>query len=387
MQHLLNKHVQAIEISGIRKFFNMVADEKDVISLTIGQPDFHTPEHIKQAAIQALMSNQTTYTHNAGILPLRKAISQFYETNYEVSYSPEKEIIVTTGASQAIDVAFRTILSPGDEVLLPAPIYPGYEPLIRLAGAKPIYMDTTKTNLKLTKETLEKHITPKTKCVVLPYPSNPTGISFSKEELASFVTVLQAKQVFVLADEIYSQLIYDQTHTSIASFPRMKERTIVINGVSKSHSMTGFRIGYTLAPDWLSREMLKVHQYNVSCASSISQYAALEALTSGVDDTKKMQVAYHERRNFVYDRLQKIGLHCPKPNGAFYMFPYFPLKEMTSFTFGLDLVQKGRLALVPGDSFSKLGEGYMRLSYAYDKRTLNLGLDRLEEYMQQSPLN
>ncbi|SHG90347.1 aminotransferase A [Virgibacillus chiguensis] len=387
MQHLLNKHVQEIEISGIRKFFNMVSTEDDIISLTIGQPDFQTPEHIKQASIQALMSNQTSYTHNAGILPLRKAISHFYESNYELSYSPENEVIVTVGASQAIDITFRTILNPGDEVLLPAPIYPGYEPLIRLAGAIPIYMDTTKTNLKLTKEILKQHITSKTKCVILPYPSNPTGMSYNKKELAGFANVLKDQQLFVLADEIYSQLSYDYPHTSIASFSGMKEKTIVINGVSKSHSMTGFRIGYTLAPDWISKQLIKVHQYNVSCATSISQYGALEALTEGLEDTKIMKAAYHERRDYVYDRLHKMGLHCPNPNGAFYMFPYFPFTNSSSFTFGIDLVKQGRVALVPGDSFSKLGEGYMRLSYAYDKHTLNVGLDRLEAYLQQHPLD
>lgn len=387
MQHLLNKHVLSIQISGIRKFFNLVADEEDIVSLTIGQPDFHTPEHIKEAAVQAIYDNKTTYTHNAGLLDLRKAISRFYEKSYHVSYHPENEVIVTTGASQAIDITFRTILNPGDEVLLPAPIYPGYEPLIRLAGAKPVHMDTTKTNLKLTKETLLQYITPKTKCLVLPYPSNPTGMSFTKEELATLVDVLKGKSIFILADEIYSQLVYDQAHTSIASFPDMKDKTIVINGVSKSHSMTGFRIGYALAPKWLSSQMLKVHQYNVSCATSISQYAALEALTNGLEDTKLMREAYQKRRDFVLKRLQAMGLACLKPEGAFYMFPHFPLKERTSFQLGLDLVRKNRVALVPGDSFSSLGEGYMRLSYAYDQATLALGLDRLEEYLQNHLLN
>ncbi|CDQ40286.1 aminotransferase A [Virgibacillus salexigens] len=386
MHHLLNKNVQEIQISGIRRFFNMVSDEQDVISLTIGQPDFHTPEHVKQAASKALMDNKTTYTHNAGIIELRNAISKFNEQNYGIAYHPESEVIVTTGASQAIDIAFRTILSPGDEVLLPGPIYPGYEPLIRLAGAHPIYMDTTKTQLKLTKETLERHINENTKCVVLPYPSNPTGASFTKKELQDLVSVLKDKQIFILADEIYSELVYDHQHISIARFSEVKDKTIVINGVSKSHSMTGFRIGYVLAPKWISQHMLKVHQYNVSCASSISQYAALEALTNGLLDTKKMSVSYEERRDYVYNRLLNMGLEVTKPEGAFYFFPKFPIKKISSFELGLELVKKGKIALVPGESFSHLGEGYMRLSYAYEHSMLACGLDRLEEFLKKNDL-
>lgn len=382
MQHLLNKNVKEIEISGIRKFFNMVADEKDIVSLTIGQPDFHTPDHVKEATVNALHKNKTTYTHNAGIIELRRAIAVFNHRQYAISYNPENEVIVTTGASQAIDIAFRTILNPGDEVLLPGPIYPGYEPLIRLAGASPVYMDTTKTGFKVTKDMLVKHITKKTKCIVLPYPSNPTGASFSTEELQQLVSILKDKELFVLADEIYSELVYDSQHISIARFSEIRDKTIVINGLSKSHSMTGFRIGYVLAPDWIASEMLKVHQYNVSCASSISQYAALEALTYGIDDSSEMRSAYQQRRDYVYERLNNMGLSVQRPEGAFYFFPKFPIKEISSFQLGLDLVRKGKVALVPGNSFSKLGEGYMRISYAYQLKTLQKGLDRLEDFIQ-----
>jgi aminotransferase len=382
MEHMLNHKLKQIEISGIRKFFNMVAEEEDVISLTIGQPDFHTPEHIKQAAVNALSLNKTGYTHNAGIIELRKAIAAYNEEKYHISYDPDKEIIVTTGASQAIDITFRGILNSGDEVILPAPIYPGYEPLITLAGAKAVYADTTKDAFKLTKDNLLQHITERTKCVVLPYPSNPTGASFTKEELNELVSVLKDKDIFILADEIYSELVYERPHYSIATFESIRDKTIVINGLSKSHSMTGFRIGYLLAPSWLAKELLKVHQYNVSCASSISQYAALEALTNGKNDTQIMQEAYNERREYVYKRLVSMGLSVNKPEGAFYFFPKFPMKEMDSFQLGLQLVRKGKVALVPGSSFSVVGEGYMRLSYAYDLETIKKALDRLEGFLQ-----
>ncbi|WP_174613087.1 aminotransferase A [Virgibacillus ihumii] len=382
MQPTLNTSVQNIEISGIRKFFNMVADEQNVTSLTIGQPDFHTPNHVKEAGKTALDQNKTMYTHNAGILDLRKAIASFYENNYGLSYNPESEIIVSTGASQAIDITFRTILNTGDEVILPAPIYPGYEPLVKLAGAKVVYADTTGDDFKLTKETLRKYITNKTKCVVLPYPSNPTGASFTEAELKELVSELQKHDIFVLADEIYSELVYDRKHISIGAFKGMRDRTIIINGLSKSHAMTGFRIGYALSPSWLAKEMLKVHQYNVSCASSISQFAALEALTNGLNDPSEMRDAYKTRRDFVYQRLQGMGLQVNLPDGAFYFFPQFKHTNVSSFELGLDLVRRGKVALVPGDAFSPLGEGYMRLSYAYDMETIKEGLNRLEAFLQ-----
>ncbi|WP_337020402.1 aminotransferase class I/II-fold pyridoxal phosphate-dependent enzyme, partial [Oceanobacillus massiliensis] len=322
----------------------------------------------------------------AGLLELRKAISSFNESHYGISFNPESEIIVTTGASEAIDITFRTILSPGDEVILPGPIYPGYEPLIKLAGAHPVYVDTTQTGFKLTKQTLKEHITAKTKCVVLPYPSNPTGASFSKEELQDLTDVLKDKDIFILADEIYSELVFDNKHTSIASFGSVNKKTIVVNGLSKSHSMTGFRIGYVLAPEWLCQHILKVHQYNVSCASSISQYAALEALTGKSDSTMAMLQEYRKRRDYVYGRLQNMGLEVNRPEGAFYFFPKFPIQEMTSFELGLALVRKAKVALVPGDSFSALGEGYMRLSYAYDLETISKGLNRIETFLQKEEL-
>ncbi|CEI84463.1 Putative N-acetyl-LL-diaminopimelate aminotransferase [Oceanobacillus oncorhynchi] len=381
LKHLINNNVKNIEISGIRKFFNLVSDEKDVVSLTIGQPDFHTPDNVKNAGIQAIENNFTTYTPNQGIWELRKAIHTYYKTNYELAYQPDSEIIVTSGASEAIDITFRTILTPGDEVILPSPIYPGYEPLITLAGAKPVHVDTTNTGFKFTPEALADVINENTKCIVLPSPSNPTGAAYSREELEALAGVIKGKEIFILSDEIYSEIVFDFAHTSIASISDLKNQTIVINGVSKSHSMTGFRIGYTLAPEWISEQMLKVHQYNVSCAASISQYAALEAMTTYQEHTAYIKEVFKKRRDYVYERLTGMGLEVEQPQGAFYIFPKLTLNDMSSFDLGLSLVRNARVALVPGSSFSKDGEGYMRLSYAYHEDILKEGLDRLEAYL------
>lgn len=383
MEHLLNKNVKGIEISGIRKFFNMVSDKKDTLSLTIGQPDFFTPDHIKDAAKQAIDMNKTTYTHNAGLLQLREEIANTVHADYQLEYDPNNEIIVTVGASQAIDIALRTIIEIGDEVLLPGPVYPGYEPLIKLSGGKPIYIDTTNSNFKITPEKFKKHITDKTKCVILPYPSNPTGVTLTKKELEEIAKVMEHENIFIIADEIYSQLTYDIPHYSIASINKqMKQRTIVINGLSKSHAMTGWRIGYTLAPAWLTQHMLKVHQYNVSCATSISQHAAIEALTNGKQDSVAMKQSYHFRRDYVYNRLIDMGLDVIKPDGAFYFFIKIDT-NLSSFDFALNLVEDVGLALVPGSAFSNYGEGYLRLSYAYSMETLEDGLNRLEAFLKK----
>ncbi|KGX91584.1 aminotransferase A [Pontibacillus halophilus JSM 076056 = DSM 19796] len=383
MENLINPQLNNIQISGIRRFFNMVSGKENMISLSIGQPDFPTPENVKQAGIEAIQTNQTTYTHNAGMLPLRKAISSFVNDAYGLTYDPESEIIVSVGASQAIDVTFRTILVPGDEVILPGPVYPGYEPLIRLAGATPIHVDTRDSGFKLTKDKLEQAITENTKCIVLPYPSNPTGATLSEEELAELAAFLKDRNIFVLSDEIYSELVYEDNHRSIANYEGMKEKTIVINGLSKSHSMTGWRLGYSLAPSWLRQHMLKVHQYNVSCATSITQHAALEALQNGRQDAVEMKEQYHQRRDFVYNRLLKLGIEVEKPGGAFYLFPKLSIAGHSSFDLGLDLVEKVGLALVPGDAFSLYGEGYMRISYAYSMDVLEEGMDRLQTYLEE----
>lgn len=379
----INSTVEDIAISGIRRFFNLVQTKEDVLSLTIGQPDFPTPTHIKEQAISAIHNNYTSYTHNAGILPLREAIANFVSEKYHITYHPESEIIVTVGASQAIDITLRTILNNGDEVILPGPVYPGYEPLIKLAGAVPIYIDTRKNNFKLTADMIEPYITEKTKAILIPYPSNPTGVTLNEKELADIATLIKKHDIFLIADEIYSEIVYTQEHISIAKFSEIRNQLIVINGVSKSHSMTGFRIGYILAPEWLAAHILKVHQYNVSCATSISQYAALSALTTGIHDPIQMKVAYKERRDYVLSRLKSIDLYTYTPDGGFYIFIDVSHLEQNSFDIAIDIVDKAKVALVPGSAFSTYGEGYVRLSYAYDMATLKEGMNRLANYFQK----
>ncbi|MGG2095690.1 aminotransferase A [Bacillus sp. S13(2024)] len=383
MEQFINPRVKDIQISGIRQFSNMIQNYDDLISLTIGQPDFPTPSLVKEAAKRAITENFTSYTHNAGLLQLRQAACDFLKERYDLVYSPEDETIVTIGASEAIDIAFRTILEEGTEVILPAPVYPGYEPIIRLCGAKPVFVDVRDTGFRLTAKALEKAITNKTRCIVLPYPSNPTGVTLSEEELKEIVTVLKDKNIFVLSDEIYSELVYENKHISIANFPEMRNKTIVINGLSKSHSMTGWRIGFLFAPNFLASQILKVHQYNVTCATSIAQYAAIEALTAAKDAPRMMRHQYKKRRDYVYNRLVQMGLTVEKPTGAFYLFPYIGNSTSSSFDFALELVKEAKLAVVPGSAFSEYGEGYIRISYAYSMEMLREGCDRLEMFIQQ----
>ncbi|MBA2174365.1 aminotransferase A [Halobacillus locisalis] len=381
MENKINPRLKNIEISGIRKFFNMVSDYKDVISLTIGQPDFPTPAAIKQAGIQAIHNNETTYTHNAGIMELRHAISTYVFKHYQLSYNPADEIIVTVGASQAIDISLRTIIEAGDEVILPGPVYPGYEPLIKLAGGIPVHVDTSKLGFKMTAASIEPYISPSTKAVILPYPSNPTGVSLNEEELAEIAKLIKKHKIFLIADEIYSELVYEGAHTSVAKFKEARDHIIVINGVSKSHAMTGWRIGYVLAPQWLSKHLLKAHQYNVSCATSVSQYAALEALTNGETESRMMREEYSKRKEYVLERLDRMGISYIKPDGAFYVFPSLSIEGLSTFDLAVKLVDEAGVALVPGDAFSNQGEGFMRLSYAYSMDTLKEGLDRLERFL------
>ncbi|MFF2499398.1 aminotransferase A [Peribacillus sp. NPDC058075] len=379
MEHLINPLVKDVKISGIRKFYNMVAELEGTVSLTIGQPDFPTPMHIKEAAKQAIDNDYTVYTHNAGYLELREAASNYVKDKYKLNYDPANEVIVTSGASEGIDITFRTILIPGNEVILPGPVYPGYEPIIKMCGATPVYADTTKNGFRLTADIIEKYVTEHTRCIVLPYPSNPTGVTLSAEELLDIAELVRGKDIFILADEIYSELVFDQEHVSIATF--LREQTIVLNGLSKSHSMTGWRIGLLFAPAAISQHLLKVHQYNVTCAASISQRAALEALTAGRDDAIPMKTEYARRRDYVFSRLQAMNLEVVKPNGAFYFFIKLPEGYATSLDFCLKLVQQEKVAVVPGDAFSPLGEGYFRISYAYSMETLEKALDRIEAFL------
>lgn len=381
MEHLINPHVKRIEISGIRKFYNMVSEIDNVLSFTLGLPDFPTPLHIKDKAMAAIQSDCTTYTHNAGLLELRQEVAKFMHTHYSLEYNPVDEVLVTVGASQAIDIAFRTILSPGDEVILPGPVYPGYEPLIQLAGGKAVHVDTRNTAFKITPKLIEANLSKKTKCIVLPYPSNPTGVSLTREELEEIADLVRGKDVFILADEIYSELTFDRNHASIGSM--LRDQTITINGVSKSHSMTGWRIGFLMAPKTIVKHMIKVHQYNVSCATSISQMAALEALKNGEYDSATMREEYTKRRDYVFRRLTEMKLQTVLPDGAFYFFIKIPDVFNKSLDFALQLVQTEKIAVVPGSAFSEYGEGYFRFSYAVSMEQLEEGLNRLERYLKQ----
>lgn len=378
MTKSIRPELHDIEVSGIRTFNNRVTGIPDMIRLTLGEPDFPTPEHIKQAGISAIQENFTNYTPNAGMPELLAAASMYFKEKYDLSYK-DNEIIVTVGATEAISVALQTILEPDDEVLLPDPIYPGYEPLITLNKARPIKIDTTETNFKLTPEQLRAHITPKTKALIIPYPSNPTGVSLNKEELLALATVLKETGIFVIADEIYSELTYHQEHVSIA--PMLRDQTIVINGLSKSHAMIGWRIGFLLAPENLTKEMLKIHQYSVTCASSISQKAALEAITNGKDDAFQMRTEYKTRANFTQERLEKMGFTVIPPDGAFYFFVKLP-DEITenSFDWAVRLAEEAKVAVVPGNAFSEKGDRYFRLSYATSFNNLAEALDRMATF-------
>lgn len=381
MENLIQKEIRDIAISGIRQMANRVAQHQDVLSLTLGQPDFPTPQHIVDAACRAAAAGKTSYTPNAGLLELREAASAFVRGKYGLDYRALDEVLVTAGASQAIDMALRTILAPGVEVVLPGPIYPGYEPLIRMCGAVPVYVDVTKNGFKLTAELLEPALTERTRCVILASPSNPTGAALSPSELAELAQLLARRELFVISDEIYSELVYDLPHSSIALYPGMRERTIVINGLSKSHSMTGWRIGFTFAPAYITQHMVKVLQYNITCASSVSQYAAIEALNAGRDDALPMREQYVLRRNFAYERLKGMDMEVERAEGAFYLFPSVRQFGLDSTTFAYRLLDEQKVAVVPGNAFTELGEGFVRLSYACSMDTLSAALDRLETFL------
>jgi len=381
LESLIHPEVRHLAISGIRQMANRVAQYKDVLSLTLGQPDFPTPAHIVDAANRAASAGKTTYTPNAGLPELREAAAEFVRRKYGLEYRGADETLVTVGASQAIDMALRTILTPGAEVVLPGPVYPGYEPLIRMCGATPVYVDVTGTGFKLTAEALEPALTERTRCVILASPSNPTGAALSRDELSALAALLAKRDLFVVSDEIYSELVYDRPHASIAAEPGMRERTIVVNGLSKSHSMTGWRIGFTFAPAYITQHMVKVLQYNVACATSVSQYAALEALTAGFDDALPMREQYAVRRDYAFERLARAGFDVVKPEGAFYIFPSVRKFGLDATTFAYRLLDERRVAVVPGTAFTDLGEGYVRLSYACSMETLSAALDRIEAFV------
>ncbi|AXI01347.1 aminotransferase class I/II-fold pyridoxal phosphate-dependent enzyme [Sporosarcina sp. PTS2304] len=380
----LNPRVLEIEPSGIRKVYNQLVNFPDAINLTVGEPDFSTPDHIKEAAIDSLRANHTGYSVNTGLLSLRQEVQSFFADRYDVHYRAEDEIIITNGASEALDIAFRTILEEGDEVIVFAPAYPGYVPLITLSGGVPVLIDTSENGFKPTLEQLKKAVNAKTKAILFNYPSNPTGAVLSGEEVRNLTEWLKDQNLFVLSDEIYSENTFDGTHVSIASMEGMRDKTILIQGLSKSHSMTGWRIGYTLAPAFLSKQMEKVHLFNVVCAPITSQYAAIAALKNGRNDSEPMNIEYMKRRDFVYRRLNEIGLETEKPKGAFYIFPKIPSSFPDSSTFSEALLREGRVAVVPGSAFSSYGEGFIRISYAYSMETLEEALHRIEAFLKNT---
>ncbi|MFC0188753.1 aminotransferase class I/II-fold pyridoxal phosphate-dependent enzyme [Fictibacillus aquaticus] len=381
METYIQPRVNKIQISGIRQFVSEMAAFPDAISLTLGQPDFETPKHIKEAAKKAIDDNMTVYSPNPGFPHVRRAAAVYVNSKYHLPYN-EDEVIITVGASEAIDVSLRTILAEGDEVIIPAPVYPGYEPVITMCGAHAVFVDTTETGFKLTVEMLKKHWSEKTKCVILPYPSNPTGAILQSDELEELASFLRTKNAFVLSDEIYSELTYDAAHSSIASIDGMKEKTIVINGLSKSHSMTGWRIGLLYADKTILQHILKVHQYNVTCANTIAQAAAYEALTAGADDAVLMKNEYRKRRDYCIARLESMGIKAIAPGGAFYIFADIKDYGLPSLSFARSLLSEQKIAVIPGSVFHATGEGYIRLSFAAALPVLETALDRMEEFIQ-----
>ena len=382
MRNPLNKTITEIKPSGIRKFFDIVSEMKDAISLGVGEPDFDTPWHIREEGIYSLEKGRTYYTSNSGIKELREEICRYLYRRFNLSYDWKSETIVTIGGSEAIDIALRVMLDPGDEVLLPQPSYVSYEPCVIMAGGKPVIIELkAEDEFKLTAKQIEEACTEKTKVLILPFPNNPTGSVMSKEELEKIIGIIKEKDLFVLSDEIYAELTYGEKHTSIASLPGMKERTIVINGFSKSYAMTGWRLGYAAGPADIIKQMTKLHQFSIMCAPTNSQYAAVEALKTGDSDVEMMAEAYDQRRRFLLHELRRIGLECFEARGAFYVFPCIKSTGMTSEEFATRLLQEEKIAVVPGTAFGDSGEGYLRISYAYSIEKIKQALERIERFV------
>lgn len=382
MRNPLSDKIQTIQPSGIRKFFDIVSEMKDAISLGVGEPDFDTPWSIREEGIRALEKGKTHYTSNSGLKELRVEIGDFLNRKYGLKYDTDKEILITVGGSEAIDLAFRAMLNPQDEVIIPEPSYVSYLPCVVLADGVPVVIPLQEKNeFKLTKEELLDAITPNTKLLVLPFPNNPTGAVMSKEELQEIANVCIEKDIFVVSDEIYSELTYGKEHCSIASLPGMKERTIVINGFSKSHAMTGWRMGYACGPQLIMEQMLKIHQFAIMCAPTNSQHAAIEALRNGDCEVDKMREEYNRRRQFMLTRLRAMGLQCFEPFGAFYIFPNIAKFGMTSDEFATRFLKEEKVAVVPGTAFGASGEGFVRMSYASSLKNLKTAMDRLEHFI------
>ena len=379
---ILSSTAQEIKPSGIRKFFDLLGDMKDVIALTVGQPDFVTPWHIRVSAVESLEKGKTYYTSNSGTLELRTEIAAYMNRRFGLTYDPKDEIIVTVGGSEAIDIATRAIVNPGDEVIVPQPSFVCYGPIAALAGGRPVFLETKEKDcFKLTPDALRAAITPKTKLLVLPFPNNPTGAIMTAEDLEGIAEVLRGTDIMVLSDEIYSELTYGREHVSIASLDGMRERTVVVNGFSKTYAMTGWRMGYTLAPREVTRQMLKIHQYAIMCAPTASQFAAVEALKNGDEDVAMMRAEYNRRRRYLVGGLRGMGIDCFQPEGAFYVYPNISCFGLSSEEFCQKLLYEGGVAIVPGTAFGDCGEGFARISYAYSVEHIAKALDRIEKFI------
>jgi aminotransferase len=384
MRNPLNDTIVNIKPSGIRKFFDIVTEMNDpnVISLGVGEPDFETPWHIRDEGIYSLEKGRTFYTSNAGLMELREEIARYLKRRFDLEYDPKHEMIVTVGGSEAIDIALRSMVEKGDEVLIPQPSYVSYEPCTVLAGATPVIIELKNENqFRLTAKELEDAITDKTKVLILPFPNNPTGAIMERKDLEEIAKVIEEHDLFVISDEIYSELCYTDNHVSIANISGMKERTILINGFSKSYAMTGWRLGYACGPRRIMDQMYKIHQFCIMCAPTTSQYAAIDALKNGDGDVALMRDSYNQRRRFLVHSFKEMGLECFEPFGAFYIFPCIKEFGMTSDEFATRLLSEEKLAVVPGTAFGDCGEGFLRISYAYSLEKLKVAIGRLEHFV------
>ncbi len=382
MRNPLADKVVEIKPSGIRKFFDIVSEMKDAISLGVGEPDFDTPWHIRDEGIYSLEKGRTFYTSNAGLKELKMEICNYMKRKQNIEYDFKDEVIVTVGGSEAIDIALRAMLNPGEEVIIPQPCYVSYEPCAVLAGGVPVIIDLKAENeFRLTAEELEAAITDKTKCLILAFPNNPTGAIMTKEDLEKIAKVIIEKDIVVISDEIYAELTYDREHVSIASLPGMRERTILINGFSKAYAMTGWRLGYACGPANIIEQMTKIHQFAIMCAPTTSQYAAVEALKNGDEDVREMREAYNQRRRYLVNAFREMGLECFEPFGAFYVFPCIKEFGMTSDEFATRFLEEEKVAAVPGTAFGDSGEGFLRISYAYSLDNLKIAMERFKRFV------
>ena len=384
----LSEKVKGIKPSGIRKFFDIVSEMKDAISLGVGEPDFDTPWHIRDEGIYALERGKTFYTSNAGLMDLRKEICNYEKRTQGINYDPKTEVLITVGGSEAIDIGLRAMLNQGDEVIIPQPSYVSYEPCTILAGGTPVIINLkAENNFKLTAEELKNAITPKTRILILPFPNNPTGAVMGREDLEEISKIIIENDIYVMSDEIYGELTYKGKHVSIASLSGMKERTVLINGFSKAYAMTGWRLGYACAPQEIIKQMTKIHQFAIMCAPTSSQYAAIEALKNGDNDVAEMREAYNQRRRFLINAFKEMNLPCFEPFGAFYVFPCIKEFGMTSEEFATKFLEEEKVAAVPGSAFGESGEGYLRISYAYSIEKLKIAMERLKRFVEKLRLS